>query len=491
MIELRPYQDTCIAGLREAFRGGYRSPLLVSPTGSGKTVTFSYLTSKLLEAGKRVVLLCHREELVDQISRTLAAFEVRHGLITASALYDRRLFAHVASVATLVRRLDRVAVPDYVICDEAHHCIGASMWGKVIAYWQALNPALRVIGVTATPERLSGEGLGEVFDEMILGPTTGELIEIGSLAPYRLIAPPGHGHDFDAVKKTGGDFNKKAMGDVFRSKPAIVGDAVREYDRLLQGAPSVAFCISVEEAEKTAEKFRAAGYRAASVDGKMEKDDRRRVVKDFASGQLNVLTSCDLVSEGFDVPGIVGAIMLRPTYSLALYLQQVGRALRPAPGKDAAVILDHVANSGHIEGGVFVPKHGLPDDPREWSLLGRAERRKKGDEENVACRQCVPYENAEKKMVGGCYAVSPAAADKCRECKVPFQVRARKIEEVAGSLSEVEIAKMRREAVRAQAAAETLEDLIRLGEARGFKAPDRWAAHIIKAREEKRARARA
>jgi superfamily II DNA or RNA helicase len=467
VISLRPYQDQCIAGLRGAFAAGYHSPLLVSPTGSGKTVMFSYLTGKLLGAGKRVALLCHREELVDQISRTLTEFDVRHGLITSGALYDRRLMAHVASVATLIRRLERVAVPDYVIMDEAHHGILASTWGKIIAFWRGKNPALRLIGVTATPERLSGEGLGEVFDEMVLGPTTRELMDLGSLCDYRLFAAH-HTAYLSAIGKQAGEFKKGESADVMM-KPEIVGDTVEEYRRLLNGAPTISFEVSIKNAEAMAERFRGAGYRSMCLDGKMDKTLRRDVVRDFSRGQINVLTSCDIVSEGFDVPGIVGGILRRPTWSLALYLQQAGRTFRTAPGKGEAILVDQVGNSA---------RHGLPCDPRTWSLTGREERRgKKSDEENVACRQC------EK-----CYAVSPAAASKCRECGAPFPVKARKIEEVAGQLSEVEVAKMRRQSAREQAAARTLEDLIQIGIERGMRNPHGWASHVHAARLAKEAR---
>lgn len=465
MIQLRPYQEQCIAGLRGAFAAGYHSPLLVSPTGSGKTVMFSYLTDKLVRGGKRVVLLCHRDELVDQISRTLSEFSVPHGNITAGALYDRRLLAHVASVFTLARRLDRVAAPDYVICDEAHHGVAGSTWGKVIAYWRDRNPKLRVIGVTATPERLSGEGLGETFDEMILGPTTRELIDLGALCEYRLFAPQSQ-IDLSGVHMQAGDFNRKELGALI-DKPAIVGDTVKEYVRLLNGAPSVGFCVSIEHAEHVAENFRSAGFRAVSIDGKMDKALRREIVRDFGRGQINVMTSCSLIDEGFDCPGIVGVIDLSPTWSLARCLQRWGRGFRPFAGKDAAIFMDQVNNSG---------RHGLPDDPREWSLLGREERKKKKGEENVATRQCPT-----------CYAVSPAAASKCRDCGLPFPIKARKIEEVAGQLSEVEVARVRRQAARDQAAAQTLEDLIRLGTQRNMKNPAGWARHVFEARERKRA----
>lgn len=464
--ELRPYQSEAIHGLRTAFADGCHSPLLVLPTGGGKTVCFSYLTSQLASRGKRAAVLVHRDELVDQVSDTLASFDVPHGFIAAGRLYDRRPLVHVASVQTLARRMDRVAVPDYVICDEAHHCIGASTWGKVVAEWRRVNPALRLIGVTATPERLSGEGLGEVFDEMVLGPSTRELIDLGALAEYRLFAPSQQ-LDLSGVRSRMGDFIR---GEVAAKvdKPAIIGSAVGEYRAKLNGAPAVAFCVSIEHAEHVAEQFRAQGFRAAKLDGTMDRGVRRELVKDFGRGVVQVLTSVDVISEGFDIPGIVGAILLRPTQSLGLYLQQVGRALRTAPGKEAAILLDHVGNS---------QRHGLPDDPREWSLLGR-ERKGRGakDPDDVAIRQCP-----------ACYAISPAAAAKCRDCGAPFPIKARTIEEVAGTLSEVEVAKAKRAARAEQAAAQTLEDLIRLGQARGYKNPAGWAQNLYAARAGRRA----
>lgn len=463
MIELRPYQTDWIAGLRASFQAGHSAPLGVLPTGGGKTVCFSYLTGRLNTAGKRAILLAHRDELLAQISATLTQFDVRHGVISAGAAYDRRLLAHVASVATVVRRLDRVQAPDYVIVDEAHHAVAASQYGKCLAYWRERNPALRVIGVTATPQRLSGEGLGETFDDLVLGPTTGELIAGGALAPYRLFAP-AVAVDLSGVHSRAGDYARNEVAAVM-DKPAIIGDAVSHYAKLCDGQPAVAFCVSIEHAQHVAEQFRARGYRAASIDGKMEKTMRRGLVQEFGRGQINVLTSCDIVSEGFDVPGIVAAILLRPTQSLALYLQQVGRALRRADGKEAAVILDHVGNSS---------RHGLPDDPREWSLTGTAGRKTKAAD--AACRQCPT-----------CYAVSPAAASKCRECGALFPVKPREVEVVDGELAEIELARMKREAARTQGQAQTLEALTELGRMRGMRRPELWAGHVLAAREKKRA----
>lgn len=465
-MELRSYQNDCIAAVRQAYADEYRAPLLVAPTGSGKTVMFSYMASRLQEAGKRLIILVHRAELMQQVCETLNEFGVDHGRIDAGSFFNRRKTVNVASVFTLARRLQRIDVPDYVVVDEAHHAIATSTWGKVLAVWRSVNPRLRVLGVTATPERLSGEGLGETFDMMLIGPSVGELIEQGALAPYRLFAP-AKTPDLSGVHSRMGDFVRSEL-EAAMDKPAIIGDAVMHYRKHCDGAPALAFCVSIEHAKHTAEQFAAQGYRAMSIDGKMDATLRATIIKDFRRGAINVLTSCELVSEGFDLPGIHAAILLRPTQSLAMYLQQVGRALRPASGKDAALILDHVGNSS---------RHGLPDDERQWSLAGRPEARKKNTNgpENPAIRQC-----------DKCFACSPAAAVKCRECGAEFTISPRVVEQIDGELAEVIASQMRRVASKEQAMAETLESLVALGRQRGFKHPEGWAKHVFAARQRKR-----
>lgn len=472
-VQLRPYQEQAIAAVRDSmFARGHKATLLVSPTGSGKTVMFCYLTGQLVYRGKRVVILNHREELTDQISRSLHNANVPHGIIAAGMAYQRAPQAHVASVFTVARRLEKVAAPDYVIVDEAHHAISGSTWGKTIDHWREANPALRLIGVTATPERLDGAGLGSMFTDMVLGPQTAELMAAGFLAPYRLFAPaPQEQINAADMKHQGGDF-AKADASAASMKPAIMGSVMGHYRKYLDGAPSVAFCASVEAAANYAEKFRAEGYRAASLDGKMDRKERRQVTDDFARGQLNVLTSCDIISEGYDVPGIVGGIFLRPTESLALCLQQMGRTFRIAPGKTHAILLDHVGNTS---------RHGLPDDERQWTLdaASRAKRKKK-DADDVAIRQCK-----------SCFAISRATAPKCRECGAVFVVAARKIEERDGELHEVtsgERFRMGRQEVMqaAEANPSAMEALVALGTRRGMKNPAGWAAHVLQS--EKRAR---
>lgn len=464
-IVLRDYQvERMVNPVRQALVDGFRAPLLVAPTGSGKTRVFAHVVARMVERGKRIVVLVHRDELVQQVSEALTDVGVAHGIIAAGLHYDRRYHAHVASVATLYRRLDRVAVPDGVIADEAHHVIQATMHGKCLALWRRMNPKLWTIGVTATPERLSGEGLGEMFDTMILGPTCRELIEAGWLSKYRLFAPETV--DVSGLHRRAGDFVRGEV-DELMSKPQIIGNVVSHYARICNGAPGVAFCPSVAHAEKTAERFRAAGFRAVSIDGTMSREVRRGIVADLRRGALNVLTSCDLISEGFDVPGIHAIMLLRPTQSLTIHLQQIGRGLRLADGKEYAIILDHVGNTA---------RHGLPDVDRQWSLEGRAAReaREKDGKISNAVRQCLE-----------CFAISPAAAAKCSSCGAAFPIKARKVDEVDGELAEIAVAHMKREAARAQGMAQNMDSLIALAKIRGYRNPFMWAQHVLNLRKKK------
>lgn len=391
--------------------------------------------------------------MLNQISETLKRFNVPHGLIAAGRTFVPNMAVYVISAQTYASRVDRMPVFDLGIVDEAHHCTDGSTWGKCMAR----SPNAKWIGVTATPERLDGRGLAESFDSMVLGPSVRQLIDLGALADYRLFAPPGV--DLTGVHTVAGDYNRGELADVV-DRPSVTGDAVRHYNQHIRGAPSVVFCVSVAHAEHVAEEFRAAGHRAASVDGKLDMAERARRMGDFAAGRLNILTAADLISEGLDIPGIHGAILLRPTKSLGLYIQQVGRALRPAPGKERAIIMDHAGNVGH---------HGLPDAEREWSLDAKA-RNKRGPKDKDSVRQCER-----------CYAAYPAVQHKCPECGWTPAASVREVEKVDGELTEVDTAAVRERApeIRAQARARGLDELLALGYSVGR------ATHIIQARQEK------
>lgn len=409
MLTLRHDQAEVLEEIERRLSAGSRALLLQAPTGWGKTVLFSSLSSQRVAAGQRVCIVVHRIELLGQVSRTLTALGVEHGCIAPSYPTTARP-VQVASVLSLARRLPNYQAPDLLIIDEAHHAITSTTWGRVIAAWRD-TPRL---GVTATPERLSGEGLRETFAEMLTGPSVSALIAHGHLSPYRLYAPPHHATD--AVHTRMGDFAKGELAEAMDT-PTITGDAVAHYQRLGHGKRALAFCVSVQHAEHVAEQFRQAGYAAMAIDGTLSPTVRQERIEAFREHRLHVLTSCELVSEGFDLPAIEVAILLRPTQSLALYLQQVGRALRPFPGKASALILDHAGNA---------LRHGLPDDERVWSLDGRERKPAASGETAPACRTC-----------GGCFAAVRAGVTICPYCQWVFPIKSREVEEVDGELQPV------------------------------------------------------
>ncbi len=325
MIQLRPYQSAGIAAIREAFGPlRKRAPLYVLSTGGGKTVLFTHIAHGAAAKGNRVYILSHRQELIDQISAALDLTGTPHGFIAAGyPTLDAPV--QIASVQTLVRRLDRTPQPDLIVIDEAHHA-RAETFERVIREW----PKAKLLGVTATPIRLSGEGLGTIFDHLIVGPSMRELIDGGYLAPYRMFRPPTA--DASDLPRRGGEF-VTAAAEALMNKPAITGSALAHYRQHADGRPALVFCVSIQHAKSVADQFREAGYSAFSIDGTMERTVRRGVVEDFRAGRIRVITSVALLEEGFDVPGAHVGIFLRPTQSLGLYLQQIGRILRPAPGK--------------------------------------------------------------------------------------------------------------------------------------------------------------
>lgn len=464
-MQLRAYQQRGVDEIRQSYREGCRAPLFVLPTGGGKTVVFSYIAANTASRGKRVLILVHRIELVRQTSQALYRDQVRHGIINPKFRPDPSAQVQVASVQTLIRRLDKLQAPDLIIIDEAHHA-NAGTWAKIIQYF----PNARLLGVTATPVRGDGQGLGVgsggFFDRMILGPQVPELIERGFLVRPKIYAPTDK-IDLSGVRIVKGDYDSQELAKRVDNKE-ITGNAVSHYRKVCGGAPAVVFCASVAHAQHVAEEFRAAGFRSYHADGSLDDVTRTRILSGLGNGTVDVVTSCDLISEGTDIPAITAAILLRPTQSLSLFIQQVGRALRPVPGKEFAYVLDHVGNC---------LVHGLPDEPREWSLDGEAKKKKKKNEEpTIRVKQC-----------DKCYAVhSPAPA--CPNCGFEYVPTKEPPKQVEGELKELTAADkeaLKRQKNREVSQAQTLEQLIELGKKRGYKAG--WANYIWNARQQRQA----
>ncbi len=464
---LRSYQARDVERIRAAFGGGFRNVLYQLATGGGKTSVLSYVADQALQKNKSVLVLAHRWELIDQISGAFNKFGIPHGIIAPKQPFVNTP-VQVASVQTLVRRLGKLKLkPDLIVHDEVHHCVSVTH-RKIIDHY----PDASMLGVTATPHRLDGKGLGRsaggYFDHMICGPSTHELILAGYLAKPVIYAPPLQAN-LKKIKKLGGDYVRDELAEVM-DKPSITGDAVTHYRRVCPGARALVFCVSIDHAMHVTEQFRAAGINAAFVAGNMESNLRKSRFSDFESGRVPILVSVDLVSEGVDIPAIECLIDLRPTQSLAMYLQHAGRALRIAPGKTHAYILDHAGN---------VDRHGLPQEERDWSLDG-FEKRKKRDTEDSA---------PALKTCRVCFAVNPASASKCEQCGAPFIVLERTGPEyVEGELLRLDTdaimlkkAEQKREVGRARG----IDELIEIGKKRGYHYPEIWAKHVFNGRQRK------
>jgi superfamily II DNA or RNA helicase len=386
--ELRPYQTDAVGRVRDALRRS-RRVLLTSPTGSGKTIMFAWLACAVAAHGSRILILAHRTELAHQISEALTAFGVAHGLIAAGRPTSGEP-VQVAMVLTLINRLYRHNVVDYdlVVVDEAHHSV-ASSWQRILAAF----PQAYLLGVTATPERLDGRPLRDLYDELVMAPTVTELVAAGFLSPAVTYAAPVS-PDLTGIRTRLGDFEQGALAERM-TNGKLIGDAVEHYRKLSPQLPGLAYCVGIAHSMATAEAFNGAGFSAVHVDGETPKDERRQAIADLGAGKLDLITNCGLFSEGVDVPLLGLVIMLRPTQSLALYLQMAGRALRIGGGKRRALILDHAGNW---------ERHGLYDFPHCWSLEGR-EKSNAGQ----LVRRCPQ-----------CDAVIPIATDECPECGFEF-----------------------------------------------------------------------
>jgi DNA repair protein RadD len=453
-IRLRPYQQQAVAAIRAAM-ARHRSVLFVLPTGGGKTVVFSHIAQQAASKGNRIAVLVHRVELLEQASRSLNAMGVRHGLIAPGRSMDLSQPVQVCSVQTLARRLHKLPQDLFrlLVVDEAHHS-NAGTWARVLSHFHAA----RVLGVTATPCRTDGRGLGDWYGAMVLGPSPEWLTAEGYLAPARVFAPPGV--VLQGLRKRMGDYDMRQASDMLQAGQAM-GDCLSHYRQHLEGRTAIAFCCSVAHAEAVADLFNRNGIPAASIDGTMPTTTRRDLLERLGTGSLKVLTSCALIGEGVDVPSVGGCILLRPTQSVALHLQMIGRCLRPQDGKQA-VILDHVGNTNRLG-------HHL--DEREWTLDGIRKREGTKAPSVKVCPQC--------------FCSCRSGTPECPECHHRFAPERRELEHVEGQLQELERAAAQQERRREQAQARTIQELVAIGRKRGMRNPYMWAHHVQQSREAK------
>lgn len=404
---LRPYQREALDGLRERMSLGLRRLLLVVPTGGGKTTIAAEMIHGAVARRRRVLFLAHRKELIDQASARLDQFSVPHGVIMAGHRRHNPLHpVQVASVQTLVRR--RKPDAELVIVDEAHHA-RANTYQRILDHY----PRAPVIGLTATPWRTDGKGLGELFDDLVAPVGIRELTEQGFLVPVSGFAYDSP--DLRQVRTRGGDFERRGLELAMGSR-VIAGHIVERYLEH-RGKRAVLFAATVKHSLDLVERFRAAGVRAEHLDGETEKDTREAILARLASGETEVVSNVGVLTEGWDCPAVEICILARPTQSVALYLQMVGRVLRPAPGKTTARIHDHA-------GAVLM--HGLPGMERDVSLTADVSVRGKGGRQVAPLKQCL-----------GCYAIFESRSRACPMCG--WEPEAPKLREVTSDLREISL----------------------------------------------------
>ncbi len=456
VIHLREDQSRAVADVRAAMRE-HQAVVLRAPTGFGKTYVASYIAHSALGKRKKIILGVHRIELLKQTSKTFTRWGIPHSFIAAGMPSNPFAYVQIASAETLKRRRDLLDC-DLLIPDECR------LWAtpaRASMIEEAKAHGAKILGLDATPERMDGKGLAPTFDHMVDGPSVEWLMERGFLSEYRAFAPAHP--DMTGLRSVGGEYSTPDLEERF-NKPSLIGDAIATHKKYASGLRTMVFAFSRKHGRDVCDAYNRAGIRSVYIDGTTPPDVRTMAIRYFAEGKAEVLVSVNLATEGFDLSSQVDmdvpveAISLqRPTRSLPLALQMMGRGLRP---KDKpAILIDHVN---------LFQMHGLPDDEREWSLDG-IPRKKREAEAVIATMKCMECFGTFRpfKVCPDCGFVMPVS-------------EGRQVEEVAGEIDEVDVEFLRRERKEEVRRARDLPGLVRVARERGYRPG--WIVNIMKVR---------
>jgi DNA repair protein RadD len=459
MTDLRDYQAAAIEEIEQAVEKS-EGPLYVLPTGAGKTIVAARIIERAVEAGRRVLVLTHRREILKQTSLKLSSGDLDHGLIQAGLNLDLDALVQIASIQTLwarCMRTNKIALPaaDLVIVDEAHH-MAAQTWRKIIEAY----PNIRRIGLTATPCRSDGRGLGNFFTKIIEGPQIPELIAQKHLVPTIYYAPVNP--DLSGVQTRQGDYVVSQLADRM-NRADLVGDIVSNWHKHGERRKTLVFCVDVAHSVHVKDEFAKSGVKAEHLDGSTPKSDRDAILSRLGSGDTELVTNCMVLTEGFDLPAIGCIVLARPAKQIGLFRQMAGRGLRPALGKNNLILIDH-------SGAVY--RHGLLEDPITWTLdvTKRAENPTHANRELrsigrlIECSQC---------------GAMRTAGEACPQCGFLPQRRPDAIVFAEGELARVN--KQTRTAPSAYDPNQRMRwhgMLVHIASSRGYKAG--WAAYKYK-----------
>jgi DNA repair protein RadD len=370
--QLRDYQAQLITDINAAFAAGRHRLIAVAATGAGKTVVLAKLVADAVARGEQVLILVHKRELVRQTIRKLSDAGLDAGIIAAGFDGCPNRPVQVAMVQTLharAIRTRRLELPpaDLVVVDECHHAT-ARTWRRIVEAY----PETFVLGATATPCRKSGSGLGVLFDEIVETPQTAELIDAGWLVPPKVYSVAGP--DLIGVRTQGGDYVESQLAARVDTGQ-LVGDIVAHWHRHAHGLRTIAFAVNVAHSVHLRNEFQRSGVTAEHLDASTPGDARDAMLKRLADGTTDIICNVGVLTEGFDLPAIGAIILARPTRSFALFRQMAGRGLRPAPGKDCCIVLDHAG---------CLLRHGWLQDPITWTLDPRERVANKTHEARMA-----------------------------------------------------------------------------------------------------------
>lgn len=440
---LRDYQAKLYRGTVEAFKQGFRRPLVVAPCGAGKSYLFAEMIRR---TNGEVLVLTHRQELKQQHEELLKNLAVTN--------------ARVSMILTEANRLGQYPTPALIVTDEAH-LSRSNSWMNVIQHYDTWT-----VGFTATPVRLDGKPLGDIFDTMVEGVDVRWLIDHNRLAPYEYYAPAVV--ETDGLRKVAGDYVVSDLEKLMNER-AIYGNVIESYKRFAAGERSIVYCVSVEHARRTADAFNSGGIRAEFLSAGTPAKRRREILDDFRGGKFTVLCNVGIISEGVSIDEVTCCMLLRPTESVALGIQQMMRCMRYLPNKTAKII-DFVGNYTRI---------GLPDDDREWSLdkslRPRRQMNAEGDFYIRSCPKCfMTFQTAPVcPYCGAEYPLHP------REIKAHEEIELQRI--TAEEMARVE--QQKKKARQEQGRADSFEELVKLGKQRGYKNPSFWAAQVMRGRK--------
>lgn len=388
MKQAWPHQSDMIRWILNSFESGTRRICAQLPTGAGKTFVLREIIDRMKASGHTVYCVTHRLSLVKQLGQELQEGGINYSYVLPG-FPMLRCKVLVCSLMTVVRRFERMEEPGLIVIDEAHH-VRSSSYHAIFDQW----PGAWILGTTATPARLDGKPLKNVFDKLICGPSIRELIDKKFLCSFEYYEPMTV--DMSGVRIIAGDYAKNESESKVDQK-SIIGDVIKHYRRYADHKPAIVSCVSINHCEHVAQQFREAGYRAQAIHSKTDEQDR--LIQGLKTGELELLVQCQLLDEGVDIKGASVGIDLSPTQSLTRQKQKWGRILRYVPGK-VAIFLDHVGNSS---------RHYYPDTEYKWSLDGIP----KIDKGTLLYKRCNACNRGDV----------PRAATVCPSCGAAFDMR--------------------------------------------------------------------